>query len=137
MHTTSHTTVVDNRELRKFGLLFATILIVLFAVLLPWLKHKPIPLWPFYIGVPIMLLAAVIPAWLRPLYMAWMKFGAVAGFINTRIIMCILFFGILTPLGWLLRALGKDLLAQKLLRDQQSYRVPSAPYSKEHMEKPY
>lgn len=128
---------VSAHELRKFGFVFAGILIVLFGLLLPYMKHHAIRAWPFYIGLPIALLAALVPNWLRPLYVVWMKFGAVMGFINTRIIMSVLFFCVLTPIGWLMRALGKDLLSQKLVREQPSYRVPSQAYSKEHMEKPY
>lgn len=128
---------VSAQELRKFGFIFSGILIVLFGLLLPYLKHHTIRLWPMYIGLPVALLAAIVPTWLRPLYVVWMKFGAVMGFINTRIIMSVLFFAVMTPIGWLMRALGKDLLSQKLVREQQSYRVPSQTYAKEHMEKPY
>lgn len=135
MQTTN--TPVDEQELRKFGFIFAGILIFVFGLILPYWIHHTIRQWPFYIGLPVALLAAVIPAWLRPLYVVWMKFGAVMGFINTHIIMFILFYGLMTPIGWLLRLSGKDLLAQKLVREQPSYRVPSEPYLKEHMEKPY
>ena len=66
-----------------------------------------------------------------------MKFGAVMGFINTRIIMSVFFFVLLTPAAWLLRIAGKDLLARQLSKTAQSYRVASEPYTKEQMEKPY
>jgi hypothetical protein len=128
---------VNAQELRKFGFIFAGILIFIFGLLLPYWLHGRIRVWPIYIGLPIALLAAVAPTWLRPLYVVWMKFGAVMGFVNTRIIMFVLFYGMLTPIGWLLRLLGKDLLAQKLSSEQISYRVQSQSYPKEHMEKPY
>jgi endonuclease/exonuclease/phosphatase (EEP) superfamily protein YafD len=128
---------VSAQDLRKFGFIFAGILILIFGLLLPYWLHGTIRVWPFYIGLPVVLLAAVVPTWLRPLYVVWMKFGAVMGFINTHIIMFILFYGMLTPIGWLLRLFGKDLLAQKLSREQLSYRVQSQHYPKEHMEKPY
>lgn len=130
-------TAVSAQELRKFGFIFGGILVGLFGLLLPYLKHHTPHQWPFYIGLPVALLAALMPAWLRPLYTVWMKFGEVVGFINTRIIMGILFFCVMTPLGWLMRLFGKDLLRQKLSPEQPSYRVPSQHYSKEHMEKPY
>jgi len=43
----------NNKELRKFGFLFAVIVVVLFEDLLPWLKNKPLPSWPLHIAVPI------------------------------------------------------------------------------------
>jgi hypothetical protein len=128
---------VDNKELRKFGLLFAAILLILFEGLLPWLKNKPLPLWPLYVGAPIALLAVLWPAGLRPLYSAWMKFGMIAGAINTRIIMSIVFFVLVTPIAWVMRVLGRDPLARRLEPEANSYRVPSEMQNKEQMEKPY
>src|SRR5262249_34664210 len=99
-------------ELRKFGFIFAGILIFLLGLLIPYWKHHEIPnwsfhkAWPFYIGMPVALLATVWPAALRPLYVVWMKFGAVMGFINTRIIMSVFFFVLLTPIAWIFKLLG-------------------------------
>jgi hypothetical protein len=129
--------LIDKHDLRKFGFLFAAVLMGLFGLLLPWWRGKPPPLWPFYIGVPVAVLALLIPAALRPLYAVWMKFGAVMGFINTRIIMSVFFFVVLTPMAWMLRIAGKDLLARKMSETVQSYRITSETYSKEQMEKPY
>jgi Saxitoxin biosynthesis operon protein SxtJ len=128
---------VDHRELRQFGFLFAGILIALFELLLPWLRGRPWPLWPLYIGVPVATLALVWPAALRPLYVVWMKFGAVMGWINTRVIMCVFFFAILTPIGWLLRWRGRDPLVRTFDRSAGSYRVASETPSKDQLEKPY
>jgi saxitoxin biosynthesis operon SxtJ-like protein len=130
-------TPVDNKELRKFGLLFVAILLVLFEGLLPWLKNKPLPLWPLYISAPIGLLAVLWPAALRPLYNGWMKFGMIAGAINTRIIMGVVFFALMTPIAWFMRRLGKDPLKRRLEPETSSYRVPSDVQDKEQMEKPY
>ena len=67
----------DRKELRKFGLLFGAVLIVLFGLLLPWWKTHPLPRWPYFVGVPFIVLALVWPAILRFPYIGWMKFGAV------------------------------------------------------------
>lgn len=129
--------VVDNTMLRKFGFIFAALVLVLFELLVPWLRERPWPLWPLYIATPVAALALVWPAGLRPLYRVWMKFGDVMGYINTRIIMSVLFFIILTPIGWLLRAFGKNPLVRTFDRAAVSYRVPSHAQTKEHLEKPY
>lgn len=128
---------VSVEELRKFGFIFAGILVFLFGLLLPYWKHHEIRVWPFYIGMPIALLATVWPAALRPFYTVWMKFGAVMGFINTRIIMSVFFFVMITPLAWVFKLLGKDPMARKLEKSVNTYRVLSKPYAKEEMEKPY
>ena len=128
---------VNAEELRKFGFIFAGILIFLLGLLIPFLKHHEIRAWPFYIGLPVALLATVWPVALRPLYVVWMKFGAVMGFINTRIIMSVFFFVLLTPVAWLMKALGKDPMRRALEQTAQSYRVKSTEYTKDQMEKPY
>lgn len=140
MSATDHThsaAAPDKQELRKFGFIFATIVVGLFELLLPWLKDRPLPLWPLYVAAPVAFLAAAWPLALGPFHKAWMKFGAVAGAINTRIIMSVVFFVMLTPIGWLLRAMGKDPLALRLDRAAGSYRVQSAARTREQVEKPY
>jgi hypothetical protein len=128
---------VSTEELRKFGFIFAGILIFLFGLLIPYWRHHEIRVWPFYIGMPVALLAAVWPTALRPFYVVWMKFGAVMGFINTRIIMSVFFFVMITPLAWIFKLLGKDPMARALEKSANTYRVVSKPYAKEEMEKPY
>lgn len=130
-------TVIDNRELRKFGFIFSGILLVLFAGLLPWLREHPLPMWPFYIGIPVTALALLWPTGLRPLYIAWMKFGAVMGAINTRIIMTVFFFVVVTPIGWLMRLGGKDPMARAIDKNATTYRVQSSVQEREQVEKPY
>ena len=127
---------VSVEELRKFGFMFAGILIFVFGMLLPWLIHHTIRVWPFYIGLPVALLAAVWPAGLRSFYRLWMKFGAVMGFINTRIIMSVLFFFMFTPIAWLMKALGKDPMKRALEKNASSYRVQSAAYTKDQWRNP-
>ncbi len=128
---------VSTEELRKFGFIFSGILVFVFGMLLPWLLHGTIRIWPFYIGMPVALLATAWPAALRPLYVVWMKFGAVMGFINTHIIMTALFFCMLTPIAGLLKLFGKDPMKRTLEKSAASYRVVSKPYVREEMEKPY
>ncbi len=134
---TENSTPATVPELRKFGFLFAGMLILLFEVVLPWLKSHPVPWWPLVIAVPVAVLALIAPAALRPLHTAWLKFGAVMGFINTRIIMTVLFFVVLTPIGWLLRLCGKDPLSRRFDKSVQSYRIQSQSQTKEQLERPY
>jgi len=52
----------------------------------------------------------IMKKFFRAIYAAWVKFGTVMGFINLRIILSILFFIIVTPVGLLRRLAGKDSL---------------------------
>lgn len=129
--------VTDNQQLRSFGLIFAALLMLIFAGLLPWVANYAVPRWPFWIGVPIALIGLAWPRGLLPLFRVWMKFGEVMGRINTFIILTVLFFLMVTPTGWLMRLLGKDPMRRQLDARQPSYRVESVAHAKEHMEKPY
>ena len=86
------TTPATPSELRQFGLLFSTVVILLFGVLLPWVFDQTYPLWPWVSAGVLAILAVLTPTTLRPFYRVWMRFGLIAGFINTRIIMFLLYY---------------------------------------------
>lgn len=71
------------------------------------------------------------------LYQGWLKIGHLLGWINTRIILAILFFVLITPLGKILRACGKDPLKKHYDPHLPSYRKIVIPPPINHMEKPF
>ena len=70
-------------------------------------------------------------------YRVWMKFGHFAGWINTRIILGIMFYAIFFPAGMLMRLVAKDPMARKLDNGAKTYRIPSQTLEKNHIERPY
>jgi hypothetical protein len=58
---------------------------------------------------------------LRPLYLIWMKFAFMLGWINTRILLGLFFFLVLTPMGIVLRVMGKDLLDARIDKSATTY----------------
>lgn len=128
---------VSRRELRQFGLIFAAFFLVVFGGLLPWLADRTPPLWPFVLATVVGLTALIWPPALKPLYRVWMKFGEVMGRVNSFLILSLLFFLMVTPIGWLMRLSGKDPLRRRLDRAAVSYRVASQASGRDHMEKPY
>ncbi len=125
------------QELRQFGLIFSALLLALFAGLIPWLLGRAWPLWPWMLAAPIVGLALLLPRALHPLYRFWMAFGAVAGWINTRLILGLLFFLMVLPIGLLMRLLRGDPLRRRLQPEVESYRVDQPAQPPEHVEKPY
>ena len=125
-------------ELRQFGLIFGGLVMVLFGLLFPALAGTLLknPL-PWAIGGAVIGLALVWPRSLRPLYRAWMKFGEVAGWINTRIILFLLFYVIVFPVGLLMKLFGNDPLHRRADASAASYRVKQPVRDKSHMERPY
>lgn len=127
----------DKRQLRIFGLLFSGIVATIFGIALPLLLDRPSPVWPWIITVVMVLIALVAPRLLIYIYRPWLKFGAIAGWINTRIILFIMFYGLITPTGLIMRLFGSDPLRKRFEPDSDSYRITNQPQSNDHMEKPY
>ena len=86
----------------------------------------------------MMTLAIAWPPGLAPVYRIWMRFGLIAGFVNTRIIMFLLYYGVFAPVALLMRIAGRDALARRAYNEKMSsYRVTSAARPKDHFERPY
>ena len=107
------------REVRKFGIMFAAVCLIAGAYAI----FRGSPHWPWFAGgVAFFSLTGLFGnAILRPLYIGWMKFAFVLGWINTRILLGLFYYGVVTPIGVLLRLFGKDLLDQKIDRSAATY----------------
>ena len=109
-------------ELRKFGFIMAGALAVLWGILL--YKDKAY-CWYLFGGAFLPLLTGLFaPMILKPFQKVWMTIAIVMGWIMTRIILSILFYLILTPIGLIMRLLGKDILNMKLDAESPSYWIP-------------
>ena len=136
METTVNTNP-DKQELRKFGLVFAGMFILIFGLLLPWIWDKSSPMWPWIVAAVFVAAALLVPMTLGPVYRLWMKIGHVLGWINTRIILGVMFFLIFAPVALLLRLLGKDMLRRRLDTSATTYRIASEQLPRDRMERPY
>ncbi len=115
----------DQAGLRRFGLTTGLIFVGLFGLALPLVRHRAIPYWPYVPGVPLVALGVLLPRALAPVHRIWMTAGGALGWINTRIILTIVFFLIVTPLGIVRRLVGKDALGRRFERAAKSYRIES------------
>jgi hypothetical protein len=116
--------ILDVDGLRRFGLVTAGIIGGLFGLALPWFLGKPFPVWPWAIAVPLSALALLAPASLKIAYHGWMVVAVLLAWINTRVIIGLVFFLVVLPMGLMLRVLRRDLLALKFDATLTSYRVP-------------
>ena len=137
MDNTTANTPPDKQELRKFGLIFAGMFILFFALLLPLIWDKSSPMWPWIVAAVFIAAALLVPMALGPVYRLWMKIGHVLGWINTRIILGLVFFVIFAPVALVLKLLGKDALKRRLDASATSYRIVSEQPPRDRMEKPY
>ena len=128
---------MDNKELRKFGFILAIGLALIFGTLFPYFSGNAVPKWPWLAGLFFITVALVFPAALNPVYVVWMKIGHVLGWVNTRLILSIVFYVIFTPVCLILFVLRKDPRCRKLNKDLQSYRVQSVKLPHDRLEKPF
>ena len=135
--TTSTMPIPDKQELRKFGFVFATGMVLIFGLFFPWVLERPSPSWPWIAAAVFAGSALLLPQILKPVFIVWMKIGHVLGWINTRIILGVVFFIIFAPVALFMRLLGKDPMRRRLDATATSYRINSEKLPRERMERPF
>lgn len=135
---TTNIPALDNKGLRKFGITTGAIIVVLFAVFFPWVfDAATMPIWPWVVAGLLWVPALFVPNSLQPVYTTWMRIGHAIGWVNTRIILGLVFYIMVLPMGLIMRMFGKDPMARKYDKSVSSYRVKTVNEPKERLEKPY
>jgi len=128
---------LDQKGLREFALVTGGIVAVLFGLVLPWLIGLNYPVWPWGVGGGLVAWGLVAPATLRPVYRIWMRFGLILNRITTPLILGVVFYLLIAPVGLAMRLLRRDPMARRLDDETTSFRVASRKAPKQNMEKPF
>ena len=113
---------------RSFGIVF---FIVFFLIALyPLIYSKDIRIWSLLISLIFLILGSINSRILTPLNKLWFKFGILLGKIVSPIIMGIIFFLVVTPIGFIMRILGKDVLSLKFNTNKTYWIEKTGPKSK-------
>ena len=96
---------------RSFGIVF--FLVFLLISIYPLINQSEIRLWSLIISLIFLVLGITNSKLLTPLNKLWFRFGLFLGKIISPIIMGVIFFLVVTPIGLLMRLLKKDLLDLK------------------------
>jgi hypothetical protein len=130
---------LDYNGLRQFGLILGCILVGVFGFLLPWKwQWNAFPNWYCTGGGIVIASWALIDAGsMRGLYRAWMRLVMPIGSIVNAVILAIVFFLLITPMGLVLRMMGKDSMRRSLHSSASSYRIKSKVAARDHMERMY
>lgn len=126
---------MPSTELRRFGLVTAGAVLVFFG-LVPAVLGRPLQRWPFVLAAVLIVFALTVPRALGPAHRVLMAVGRGLGWVNTRILLTVVFFVVLTPIALVRRALGKRPLRLARTNDA-SYRVASVALPKERMKEPF
>ena len=120
------------KELRQFGLLVGAI----FTVIGLWplvFRDEPLRLWAVGLGGLLIAVGGLLPQLLAPVHTGWMWVGHILGWINTRILLSIVFYALVTPIGLVFRLMGKDTMRRAFDETRTTYRVVRSPRPHSHM----
>ena len=109
----------EKSDFRKFGITIGVILLII-AGFLFWKEKESFQILLTF-GVTLCILGIVIPFILKPIYWVWMIFATILGWIMTRVILSLLFYIIVTPIGLIPRFFGKQFLELRWDKSKESY----------------
>ena len=113
---------------RSFGIVFFVVFLLI--AFYPLLNSGEIRIWSVIISAIFLFLGLLNSKILSPVNKLWFKFGIFLGKIISPLIMGIIFFLVVTPIGLMMRLLGKDLLNLKYNKSQSYWIEKTGPKSK-------
>ena len=112
---------IQKKTLRKFGFLIGFAFPFLIGWALPLIGGHSFRNWTLWFGIPLLIFSILKPNLLLYPYKGWMKIGYILGWLNSRIILGLVFLIILQPIALIMRIFGHDPLRTKK-HPQKSYR---------------
>jgi len=122
-------------ELKKFGFVLSAVVCILGIIFS--FKHKTIYVWPFVLGAIFFVMNLIYPIYLKPIRFILMRISFAIGWVNTKVLLFLTFYLVITPIGLIMRIFGKDLLNQKIERNKSSYWIEreEVPFDKSRYER--
>lgn len=109
----------DKSALKKFGVTVGGVLILISVIL--YLLEKDLSFYIGSIGVLLFLIGLIYPVILKPLNKIWMTGAIILGWVISRLILILLYYIVVTPLGIVLKIIGKDFLKLNFDKTSKSY----------------
>ena len=113
---------------RSFGVVFFIVFLII--AIYPMLNEGDVRYWSLIISLIFLILGILNSEFLTPLNKIWFKFGIFLGKIFSPLIMALIFFLVVTPIGLVLRLIGKDVLNLKFNNDKSYWVEKRGPKSK-------
>ena len=114
---------ISKKQLREFGLLIGFVFPIIIGWLLPSLFGHEFKAWTLWIGIPGLILGLTAPRLLNYPYKGWMALGHTLGWVNSHIILGLVFILVLQPIAYIMRLTGYDPLNKKR-KGEKTYREP-------------
>ncbi len=104
---------------------FAALWIIFFAAMAAWQAWAH-DRWTLaavlgILAVTVGPLGLARPEWLRPVFVVWMVLAFPIGWLVSRVVLAVVFFGLFTPLALVFRLTGRDVLGLRRSKDATTY----------------
>lgn len=117
--------VVSGSSNRSFGFTFAIVFTI--VALFPLMRGRPVRGWALIVAAAFLLAALALPRVLAPLSRLWLRFGLLLHACISPIVMGLVFYTTVTPIGLVRRLLGQDPLRLRFDRDAVTYWIERHP----------
>ena len=101
---------------RSFGIVFFIVFLII--SFWPSIEGQSLRIWSLAVALIFLVLGLLNSKILSPFNLIWVKFGETLGRIIAPIAMSIVYFIIITPIGFFMRLIGKDLLRTKFSKNK-------------------
>ncbi len=102
----------NRKTLKEFGMTMGVAFLVISGLLLLRKKYTGAT-YSLLVSSVFFIMGLALPVLLKPAYIVWMRLAFILGWVNTRIILIILFYLIFTPIGLIMRLFRIDLLERR------------------------
>ena len=103
----------SNKKLREFGIIIGFGFPIIIGWILPLLSGHNFRPWSLYLGLPLLILGITKPSLLSYPYKGWMAIGLALGWVNSRLILGLIYLLILQPISLIMKIFGYDPLNKK------------------------
>ena len=99
---------ISKKQLREFGFLIGFVVPILIGWIIPAINGHSFQIWTLYIGIPFLFLALIKPHTLIRPYKSWLSFGHKLGYLNSHLILGLVFILVLQPTAIIMKIFGYD-----------------------------
>jgi len=127
---------IGNRQLRSFGLIVGSG----FGVVALWpvvFRGESLRIWALALSGFLFVMGLVFPPVLRPVYRVWMTVGEGLGWLNSRILLSVVYYMLIVPLGVIRRWAGNDPMRRKFEPSAATYKISRKRRPASHMQRQY
>ena len=123
----------SKRVLRQF----VAILAIVFAIVAAWVywSNGTLPIWAWTLALMLLVFGAIMPNRLVGFYSLWMNIGHGLGWVNTHLILALMFYVIIAPLGIIFRIFGRGSLTLNTMSNVDTYAVPTLQRAPKHFDR--